>query len=442
MIESEPAADNGGGPTPSSKFRWRVLLAVPLVVVVIAGLTAWRFLGHTPSHPPDQVRVSLRGDPHTSFAVVWHAATDADGSVKILEEGGSRVFPGRPTDGTPIGSGVWRQADVTGLRPGTTYRYVVTSGDAHAGEFQFRTEPLGSHPVRFDVFGDQGDCTHFAAACGVMDGIAADKPDFVLGAGDLTYANENGADAADLWSNDIMRRYGTWAPLMPAAGNHEYAKGDSIENYKGRFALPKPSGNGAPQVQASGDFYSFDYGPVHVVALPEHYVNVGKNSEFMRWLRADLQATCSNPTIRWRIAFTHRPFYSTGRRHGSDPGNQKYVAPTLEQYHLDLVFSGHEHEYERSLQMRDGKPVTKNPDKWHKGAGTAYVVTGGGGAPNYNDFGPAAAWDAKRKTGHHHVRVDIGVDDTLRLTAISDENGQRPFDSVVIKGRGKTPDCG
>ena len=442
MTEPEPPADNGSAPSPSSKFRWRVLLAVPLVVVIIAGLTAWRFLGHTPSRPPDQVRVSLRGDAHTSFAVVWHAATDASGSVKILEDSGSRVFPGRPTDGTPIGSGVWRQAEVTGLQPGTTYKYVVTSGDAQTPEFQFRTESVGAHPVRFDVFGDQGDCTHFAAACRVMDGIAADKPDFVVGLGDFAYANDNGADAWDLWANDIMRRYGTWAPLMPATGNHEYAKGDSIENYKGRFALPKPSGNAALPVQSSGDFYSFDYGPVHLVALPEHYVNIGKNSEFMRWLRADLQAACSNPTIQWRIAFTHRPFYSTGRRHGSDKAYQKYIAPTLERYHLDLVFSGHEHEYERSLQMRGGKPVTKNPERWQKGAGTAYVVTGGGGAPTYHDFGPAAAWDAARKRGHHHVRVDVGVDGTLHLTAISDENGQRPFDRVVIKGPGKSADCG
>jgi Calcineurin-like phosphoesterase/Purple acid Phosphatase, N-terminal domain len=442
VTEPESAAGKGSAPSPSSKFRWRVLLALPLVVILIAGLTAWRFWGHTPSQPPDQVRVSLRGDPHTSFAVVWHAATDASSSVKILEDSGSRVFPGRPTDGTPIGPGVWRQTDVTGLQAGTTYRYVVTSGDAQTPEFQFRTEPPGTHPVRFDVFGDQGDCTHFAGACRVMDGIAADKPDFVLGVGDLTYANDNGPDAWDLWSNDIMRRYATWAPLMPTVGNHEYAKGDSLQNYKGRFALPTPSGNAPPQAQANGDYYSFDYGPVHLVALPEHYVNVGKNGEFMRWLRADLQAACSNPAIRWRIAFTHRPFYSTGQRHGSDQGNQHYIAPTLERYDLDLVFSGHEHEYERSLQMRDGKPVTKNPDRWQQGAGTAYIVTGGGGAPNYKDFGRRAVWDAARKAGeHHHVRVDIGVDDTLRLTTISDENAQRSIDAVVIKGHGKPADC-
>jgi len=442
MEQLQPVASRVDPPRPSGKLRWRILIVLPVIAVLLAGLTAWAFLGRMPSLPPDQIHVSLRGDPHTSFAVTWHAATDAAGSVKILDDTGSRVFPGRPTDGKPIGSGVWRQADVTGLEPGTVYKYVVTSGKSETPQFQFKTEPRGAHPIRFDVFGDQGDCTHYADACRVMDGIAADRPDFVMGVGDLTYANENGADAWDLWANDIMRRYGTWAPLMPVVGNHEYAKGDSLDNFKGRFALPKPSENGAPQAQSSGDFYSFDYGSVHLIALPEHYVNIGKNSEFMRWLRADLQATCSNPAIRWRIAFAHRPFYSTGRRHGSDQAYQKYIAPTLERYHVDLVFSGHEHEYERSLQMRGGRPVTTNPDRWQKSAGTAYVVTGGGGAPTYHDFGPTAAWDAARKRGIHHVRVDVGVDGTLRLTAISDENGQRPFDQVVIKGSGNAAGCG
>ena len=432
--------DMGGGPVPSRTLRWTVLVLLPVVVLALAALVASTLRAYAPPLPPDQIRLSLRGDPHTTMAVVWHAATAAPGTVKVRGDAGMQTFPGRRTDGTPTGSGIWRQADLTGLRPGSTYRYVVTSGDAESGEFEFRTKPLGVHPVRFDVFGDQGDCTHFAPACRVMDGIAADRPNFVLGAGDLTYANDNGPEAADLWANDVMRRYGTWAPLMPTLGNHEYLEGDSIDNYKGRFALPDQGGTSAPD-SARGDYYSFDYGPVHVVALPERYVDMKANSDFRRWLEDDLRTACANPAIQWRIAFNHRPFYSTGRRHGPDQTYQKWVAPILEQYHVDLVFSGHEHVYERSLPMNGGTPVTRRANKWRQGAGTAYVVTGGGGAPSYNDFGPAAAWDAVRETGHHHVRVDIDVDGTLRLTAISDDDGQRPIDEVIIERTGRTADC-
>ena len=437
----QPVSTSGSAPLRSSKLRWQLLLVLPVILALLAGLTAWRVLGDTPPQSPDQVRVSLSSDPRTGFAVTWHAATDDPGSVKVLHDTGTGVYPGTPTDGEPIGSGVWRQADVTGLQPGTIYRYVVTSGDAETPQFQFRTAPLGPHPVRFDVFGDQGDCTHYAAACRVMDGIAADRPDFVLAAGDLTYANDNGPDAWDLWGNDVMRRYGTWAPLMPTVGNHEYLHPDNLGNYKGRFALPEETRENAPPARKAGDYYSFNYGSVHVVALPERYVNMKPNSEFRRWLAEDLRAACRNPAIRWRIAFNHRPFYSTGRRHGSDWTYQNLVAPVLERYRVDLVFSGHEHTYERSLQLRDGKPVTRQLSSWRKGAGTAYIVTGGGGAPTYNDFGRKATWDAVRKTGHHHVRVDVDVDDTLRLMTMSDTDGQHPIDQVVIRGDGRTAAC-
>jgi acid phosphatase type 7 len=108
----------------------------------------------------------------------------------------------------------------------------------------------------------------------------------------------------------------------------------------------------------------------------------------------------------------------------------------LEKYHFDVVFSGHEHEYERTLPMLDGVPRSFNHTAWAQGSGIAYVVTGGGGAPVYDDFGPERPWDAVRKTGHEHVRVDIDpTGRTLRLTAVADDDGHVPFDEFVITSR-------
>ena len=173
-----------------------------------------------------------------------------------------------------------------------------------------------------------------------------------------------------------------------------------------------------------------------MVALPERYIDMKAGSRFQRWLDADLRQAAADAAVKWRVAFDHRPFYSTGRRHGADHTYVKWVRPVLEKYHVDVVFSGHEHTYERTLPILDGVPRSGNPTAWTQGVGPAYVVTGGGGAPVYNDFGPAQPWDAVRRRGHEHVRIDIDASGkTLRLTAIADDAGHVPFDHFVITAR-------
>ena len=420
------------------RLRWLLLALLPVLLVATAAAAFLGVQADDPGRPADQVKLSWTGDPHTSVVVLWHADRLDDAWVSVSDGTASRRFDAERTAGKPIGVGVWLQADVTGLRPGRTYRYMINSGPARTPFYQFTTEPAGPHPVRFDVFADQGDCIHYVAACKVMHGIAEDRPNFVLGAGDLTYANDadNGPDAADTWANDIMRYYSTWAPLLPTPGNHEYLPGDSIGNYKGRFVLPLQQPGQRGLGRTSGDYYSFSYGPVHVVALPERYIDMKAGSRFQQWLDADLRQAAADPAIKWRVAFDHRPFYSTGQRHGADHTYVKWVRPVLEKYHVDVVFSGHEHTYERTLPMLNGVARSESPKTWTQGAGPAYVVTGGGGAPVYNDFGPAQPWDAVRRKGHEHVRVDIDASgNTLRLTAIADDDGHVPFDQFVITAR-------
>jgi hypothetical protein len=423
---------------PHGKRLRQILLAV--LPVVLLGSAAAAFLGvkpYDPGHPADQIKLSWSGAPQTSVVILWHADRLADAWVRLSEGTASWTVNGQRTPSKTIGAGVWLEAHVTGLRPGRTYQYMINSGPAQTPFYQFRTEPAGPHAVRFDVFADQGDCLHYAAACKVMEGIAQDRPQFVLGAGDLSYANDadNGPAAANTWANDIMRYYSTWAPLLPTPGNHEYLPGDNIDNYKGRFGLPGREQGQDGSGQGGGDYYSFTYGPVHVVALPERYINMKAGSRFQRWLEADLRAAAADPAVKWRIAFDHRPFYSTGLRHGGDHTYVKWVRPVLEKYQVDIVFSGHEHTYERTLPMVNGVPRSGRAT-WTQGTGIAYVVTGGGGAPIYNDFGPAKPWDAVRRTGHEHVRVDLDpTGRTLRVTAIADDHGHVPFDEFVITSR-------
>jgi hypothetical protein len=82
---------------------------------------------------------------------------------------------------------------------------------------------------------------------------------------------------------------------------------------KGRFALPVQQPRSTGLGRSSGDYHSFTYGPLHIVALPERYIDLTAGSYFQRWLDADLRQAAADPTIKWRITFGHRPFFSTGR---------------------------------------------------------------------------------------------------------------------------------
>jgi hypothetical protein len=206
---------------------------------------------------------------------------------------------------------------------------------------------------------------------------------------------------------------------MPTVGNHEFPAGDPtgrfrdpIDDYKGHFALPP--GNGE-------DYYSFTYAGVHVVALPEIYVSQSRRGRFVRWLEEDLTAARKNPAVHWVVAFDHRPFYSSGKRHGPYAPFVRTELPILEAHHVDLVISGHEHNYERTLPMRSGKAASHDSGRIRAGAGTVYVVTGGGGAGTYDDFGPEPSYDAVRAVHHEHLRIDV-TPTAMHVVAVGDFN--------------------
>ena len=82
------------------------------------------------------------------------------------------------------------------------------------------------------------------------------------------------------------------------------------------------------------------------------------------WLEDDLRNIKEN--IKFVIAIFHHPPFSTGRHKEDGKKLRKTIIPLFEQYGVDIVFNGHEHNYERSLYNN-----------------IYYIVTGGGGALLY-----------------------------------------------------------
>ena len=97
----------------------------------------------------------------------------------------------------------------------------------------------------------------------------------------------------------------------------------------------------------------------------------------MNWLRADMAA--SNKT--WKIVMLHRPPYKGNPESGNERVMQ-YLPPVVDAAGIDLVLSGHDHMYTRSLPLLAGQP---NP------SGATYLIAGSDSAKYYDNNGDGIA---------------------------------------------------
>jgi len=86
-------------------------------------------------------------------------------------------------------------------------------------------------------------------------------------------------------------------------------------------------------------YYTFSRGPAQFFVLDSTYVDPAQ----LDWLERELQAS----RARWKISYFHHPIYSSGARHGSEVDLRQLVEPLFIKHGVDVVFSGHEHFYER-----------------------------------------------------------------------------------------------
>jgi hypothetical protein len=108
------------------------------------------------------------------------------------------------------------------------------------------------------------------------------------------------------------------------------------------------------------DYYSFDYGNMHVLVL-NFMVNYAVGSPQYNFAMTDLSST--NKT--WKLVISHAPGYCSGG-HGEDAGMKTLATNIFEPKHVDMVLSGHSHFYQHNRVN-----------------GIEHMVLGGGGAPLY-----------------------------------------------------------
>ena len=282
---------------------------------------------------------------------------------------------------------------LSGLTPDTLYYYSVGG----AGEAQvtrsFRTAPEpGALPsdgnIRIWIVGDSGVGGYVPSRSGsaeVRDGLYSwmasgdqEPVDLFLMLGDNAY--NNGTDVEHQGAIfDVYPEMLEGVALWPTIGNHEMGSGGGSQSsdpfsyssysatglmpYLDIFSLPsRGEVGGVPS--GTEQYYSFDYGTVHVVSLDSQLAirDSGQRAAMKQWLIDDLSANVSD----WTIVIFHHPPYTKGS-HDSDIGTgndlpitliREDFTPVFEDYGVDLAFSGHSHIYERSYYLNGHRGVS------------------------------------------------------------------------------------
>ena len=344
-----------------------------------------------------------------SAIVVWATREPGTAAVEYRTGTGSlstaaatSIFRSSSTTGIP--SYYQHEAVLTGLSPSTTYQYDlrVAGVDPTPGVVdQFRTAPgVGTGTIRLVGFGDSGNGS---TAQGQVAGLLDEETfDLALHTGDIAYSSGTYAQYESYffpYYRDWLRR----AAIFPSIGNHD-DRTVSATPYRRFFVLP-PDGASPTFPNNAERFYSFDFGPVHFIALDTEaaFLSTTRRQEQLAWLADDLQNAQHMP---WRIAFFHRPPYSSGD-HGSDLAIRQAFGPLFEQYNVQLVLNGHEHSFERTVPWRASTDTSRQA--------VTYIITGGAGAGLY----PVGRsdWTAYAKSAHHYVRALVSTTD-LTIEAV------------------------
>lgn len=272
------------------------------------------------------------------------------------------------------------------LIPAKRYTYSLKLGTASKpGSFTTALPAESDAPFRFLAYGDNR--TDDAAHAAVVRSMVAAPGDFIVHTGDFV---ENGASLAQ-WQTffEIEAPLLNTRPLVAAVGNHELVDNAGI-NYVKFFG---PGGATKPEHLD----HTFRWGNTRFFLL--NGLSSWKSGVERQWLENVLGEADNEKGVVWRIVVVHHGPWSSGP-HGGNPRFHEAGLPALfKQHKVDLIFSGHDHTYERGI-----------------GDGLPFVVTGGGGAPLYRLRHPVPQSRHSEST-HHFVQAEVNQR-LLQLTAV------------------------
>ena len=246
------------------------------------------------------------------------------------------------------------------------------------------TLPNQKDSVHFAVIGDSGtgDSNQLEVARRLTEARAKFTFDFVLMMGDNLYGASAKGDYERKFEVPYKALLDAGVKFYATLGNHDNSNERLYKafNMNGqRYYTFKPP-------SASVRFFSLD----------SNYMD----KEQMAWLEKELAGSKSE----WKIMYFHHPLYSSGGTHGSTDALREQIEPLFIKYGVDVVFSGHDHFYERIKPQH----------------GIYYFVSGGAAKLRSGDIRKTGLTEKGFDTGYHFMLIEL-TNDTLHFQTISDK---------------------
>ncbi len=236
--------------------------------------------------------------------------------------------------------------------------------------------------VTFLAAGDIGGHEHPAGD--VLTAMALPESDFLLILGDLSYEE---IEPATAWCEWVQEFFPTGYPIEIVVGNHE--DDQRAKGFIRDFTPCLPD-----RMNTTGDYgveYYFDAGPVRVIMIGANLSVDGVSYDYSTpgprrdWLLARVDE--AEAAGLWTVVGMHKVCVTTGSKE-CEIGES--TIDGLIAHGADLILHGHEHNYQRSHQLRCVDVDTTTPacladtDSSHRaGEGAVIVVAGWVGHTGY-----------------------------------------------------------
>jgi predicted phosphodiesterase len=294
------------------------------------------------------------------------------------------------TISTTTNSTFIHKINLTGLNENTHYFYRARQLASISSGYIFITAPNEQTPFRICWIGDYRSGT--AVHDQICQLVAQYNPRMYLNGGDVAVTGSYTDFKNEFFRPGELNLISN-VPFFLATGNHE-----------GWDVNTKAFTKGITIQSGTEDYYSFDYGNMHVLVLNTQ-ISYSQGSNQYNFAMADLSAT----TKTWKIVISHKPGYCSGG-HGEDAGmitmSQNIFVPA----EVDMVISGHSHFYQHN-----------------RVSNIEHMVLGGGGAPLYDPTN--ASYTIKSVKDYNFGIIDINLD-TLLLSVYNNYNAL--IDTVKI----------